>query len=385
MPSRHSSIPFSSPLPLSEIIELQPEEEPWCAGYAPSQGRRCHARTNAYGRNSAMKLLEKGTERLRAGRSLDTLLEDLAPHVLCTRFHQNQASTLTSRWKRKVRVYLDSQIPSVPSTPSTRTARLPSIPSTASTRTTRFTSTPSVPSTRTTRLSSRHSPSETPEREIDERTALLRKLSETLEELRRLDAAEVDEEHSTGSRALRETESSSRTASPGITESTPRRPASQESYYDRVVQRGPTESIVVQMATAVPRVIQAQVGSTSATPVPRQTSASPTGASVSSSTLSRVNRRKVEGNCGICLCDMHTPQQSVSTADAEVTGNDNNENTDDGDDDEEDDDGGDELTWCKARCGVNFHKGCIDQWLARARTCPACRSNWEDLESVEQA
>ena len=328
-----------------------------------------------------MKLLEKGTERLRAGRSLDTLLEDLAPHVLCTRFHQNQASTLTSRWKRKVRAYLDSQIPSVPSTPSTRTARLPSIPSTASTRTTRLTSTPSVPSTRTTRLSSRHSPSETPEREIDERTALLRKLSETLEELRRLDAAEVDEEHSTSSRAPRETESSSRTASPGFTGSTLRRPASQESYIGRAVQRGSTESIVVQMAAAVPRVIQAQVGSTSVTPVPRQTSAIPTVASVSSSTLSRVNRRKVEGNCGICLCDMHTPQQNVNTADAEVTGNGSN---DDGDDDEEDD-RGDELTWCKARCGVNFHKGCIDQWLARARTCPACRSNWEDLESVEQA
>jgi hypothetical protein len=34
--------------------------------------------------------------------------------------------------------------------------------------------------------------------------------------------------------------------------------------------------------------------------------------------------------------------------------------------------------WCKAQCGVNFHKACMDQWLKRApsRTCPACRRSW---------
>jgi hypothetical protein len=37
-----------------------------------------------------------------------------------------------------------------------------------------------------------------------------------------------------------------------------------------------------------------------------------------------------------------------------------------------------ELVWCKARCGVNFHKKCIDKWLetSHAPTCPTCRSNW---------
>jgi hypothetical protein len=37
------------------------------------------------------------------------------------------------------------------------------------------------------------------------------------------------------------------------------------------------------------------------------------------------------------------------------------------------------LVWCKARCGVNFHKRCIDQWLQTAHdpTCPTCRSHWK--------
>jgi hypothetical protein len=37
------------------------------------------------------------------------------------------------------------------------------------------------------------------------------------------------------------------------------------------------------------------------------------------------------------------------------------------------------VVWCKARCGVNFHKSCISEWLGSARypTCPTCRSNWK--------
>ncbi|CAI7583821.1 unnamed protein product [Penicillium glandicola] len=114
MPSRHSHVASVPLAPLSEIIKLEPEKEPWCAGYAPSQGRRCHARTNAHGRYSAMMLLNEGTKDLRAGRSIDALLEDLAPYVLCTRFHQNQVSDLTRRWKRQVRTYLDSQVAPAP-------------------------------------------------------------------------------------------------------------------------------------------------------------------------------------------------------------------------------------------------------------------------------
>src|SRR4051794_1682508 len=160
MPSRHSYVASSPLAPLSEIIKLEPEKEPWCAGYAPSQGRRCHARTNARGRSSAMMLLNEGTKDLRAGRSIDTLLEDLAPHVLCTRFHQSQASDLTRRWKRQVRTYLDSRVAS-------------------------------TPSARPMRLSSRSIYRETAEDDIEERTALLyQRLRDITEEVRRLEVAQ---------------------------------------------------------------------------------------------------------------------------------------------------------------------------------------------------
>lgn len=227
--------------------------------------------------------------------------------------------------------------------------------------------------------------------ESPERAAILRKLRETLEELHRLEATEANQQNTTGALDRRETESSSRTASPEINESALGRPTSQESYIDRVVERGSTESTVIQMVTAVPQVAQSEVSPTRATPASREASASPsTVVSISESTLSRVNRHKIEGTCGICLCDMHVPRQEVETADAEETDNDSGddigaddaEGADDIDDtdsadDVEADDRGEELTWCKARCGVNFHKGCISQWLERARTCPTCRSRWE--------
>ncbi|CAG7921987.1 unnamed protein product [Penicillium olsonii] len=358
MPPRQSSRSSPSLLSLSEIINLEPEEEPWCAGYAPSQRRRCHARTNARGRRSAMALLDKGTERLHAGLSIDTLLEDLAPHVLCTRFHQNQASELSSRFKRKVRTYLQSE---TPTTPSSRTASLSS-------------------QSHTVRSSGT---------ERGARAALLRKLRETLDELRRLEDAESDRQHDSGSSSRRETESLSRTVSPRTSESPSRGQISQEPRVARGVERRPTEYSVFSLTATVPAVTQAPFNFTGADETSRQAQGDPsTVARVSSrtnplsnaGTKPRVTRREIGGACGICLCDLHIPNEDEHTTEADAgtehgteDGQDGN-NEDHGDGDEQHEE---ELTWCKERCGVNFHKQCMDQWLARARTCPACRSKWE--------
>ncbi|KAL4777680.1 hypothetical protein BDW60DRAFT_173689 [Aspergillus nidulans var. acristatus] len=39
-----------------------------------------------------------------------------------------------------------------------------------------------------------------------------------------------------------------------------------------------------------------------------------------------------------------------------------------------------ELSWCIAGCGVNYHKRCLDKWVAMApsglATCPSCRRRW---------
>ncbi|KAJ5371868.1 hypothetical protein N7517_003874 [Penicillium concentricum] len=375
MTSRHSYV-TSSPLDsLSEIIKLEPEKEPWCAGYAPSQGRRCHARTNAHGRSSAIRLLNEGTKDLRGGRSIDTLLEALAPYVLCTRFHQSQASDLTSRWKRQVRTYLDSQVAS-------------------------------TPSARPVRVSSRGVYSATIEGGTEDGTVLVyQRLREALqEEVRRLEVARYGVSI-TASPPTRHQSRSTTTVSSGSGGHTSSRTTPPATLVDRTVERPSTEP-TTQSPITVPRPAQAQLSpQTSEVSVSSPRSATPPAVlPVSSNTenqqiqneTSQVNRREVEGECGICLCDLHVSQQDVHTDEEEEDehSGDDDHNDDDHNDDDQDGDESDEqpeaeelgdehqdkeLVWCEARCGVNFHKQCIDQWLetAHAPTCPACRSNWK--------
>ncbi|KAL5051321.1 hypothetical protein BDW71DRAFT_170784 [Aspergillus fruticulosus] len=94
----------------SEIISLYPEDEPFCAGYAPSQGRRCRMRTNALGRTCAMTILNEATKILHRGHMpTRDLLIDLAHYTLCTRFHQGQAEGLAEKWRREIERFLDEQ------------------------------------------------------------------------------------------------------------------------------------------------------------------------------------------------------------------------------------------------------------------------------------
>jgi hypothetical protein len=41
-----------------------------------------------------------------------------------------------------------------------------------------------------------------------------------------------------------------------------------------------------------------------------------------------------------------------------------------------------DLVWCKAACGQNFHKQCFEQWRASKKgyhiTCVYCRTLWQD-------
>ncbi|GBG29985.1 E3 ubiquitin-protein ligase Zswim2 [Hondaea fermentalgiana] len=40
------------------------------------------------------------------------------------------------------------------------------------------------------------------------------------------------------------------------------------------------------------------------------------------------------------------------------------------------------LTWCKPQCGTNFHKACVDRWVAKRNTCPNCRAQWVARSTV---
>lgn len=343
MPSRESHITAPALPSLSEIIKLHPEEEPWCAGFAPSKKRRCVAPTNAGGRCKAMSLLQRGTQDLRAGRCIDTLLEDLAPHVLCKRSHQNQASDLASRWQEEVRSYLASQATSqVNSTLSESPAR----------------------------RSSSEVYSETAEANVDELcTILCRRLEDTMEELRRLQAVQHRPTITANSPLPRGDERAGIDINLRTVRSSTTRDGSHTVPSSRAVMRQSASS-TTQSATTTPRsthvqaVSQARPATISAAPR-ISSSTDQEGVEATSQPRNRasqvisVTRRAVEGECGVCLCHMQTSH--TRSVDEMV----------DIDEDEE-------LVWCKARCGINFHKNCIDQWLetSHASTCPACRSTW---------
>ncbi|KAF4628803.1 hypothetical protein G7Y89_g9350 [Cudoniella acicularis] len=66
-------------------------------------------------------------------------------------------------------------------------------------------------------------------------------------------------------------------------------------------------------------------------------------------TIYNGKRKPIEGECPICVFDMEP---------------------------------GEEIVWCKAACGQNFHKECFDQWKRSKNgghvTCVYCRSEWQE-------
>lgn len=64
------------------------------------------------------------------------------------------------------------------------------------------------------------------------------------------------------------------------------------------------------------------------------------------------NRKKIEGECPICYCDFEPGKELV--------------------------------VYCKAACGNNIHKSCMQSWIAAKgagmATCPYCRAKWEDSD-----
>ncbi|KAJ6035933.1 hypothetical protein N7540_000212 [Penicillium herquei] len=341
MPPQNYYIESPSFASLSEIIKLEPEKEPWCAGYAPSQGRRCHARTNARGRNSAMMLLNEGTKDLRAGRSIDTLLEDLAPHVLCTRWHQTQASSLANRWKQQVRTYLNSQL--APAQPI---------------------------------RSERHAPRrgflQSTEGNIDRLAGLQQRSSGSP----RLQAASYPASNIVNPSVYLNSGSTRQTIIPSTTRNVSSGTIPSANPENARVRRHSLLS-TNQASITVPQPAQPQVSrQTRAVSVPTTVVHVPstTDERQSQNDTARVKRREIEGECGICLCDLQIPQRALEGDEHEESSSSVHQSHHD-----EVESNDDELLWCKATCGVNFHKQCIDQWLetAHAPTCPTCRSNWK--------
>ncbi|KAJ5591551.1 uncharacterized protein N7459_001920 [Penicillium hispanicum] len=354
MPStrvEHSSLPH-----LSQILRLEPEDEPYCTAIAPSKGRRCKVGTNKNGRRRAMHLLEEGTEDLRAGRRIDDLLEDLAPQVLCTRYHQSHAASLVSRWKEQIRAAQRSHFRRV-----------------------------------TSRRSSARIHPETPEDDLNEQISVLKQrlqeLTERLQQRQDADQAPtgalnppppitpprtVDGSPSSSSRSPINANSprgiNISTSSPSISTEPVRRQRVIIQPISRLQATDPGRQATRVALTQIPSPQSAASPRNTSRPeiVSRETESRP--APQSSRPVDRPRgpvRRPIEGDCGICLYSLI----KTDTDGSDETSDTAEENGEAGDE---------ELEWCKVQCGTNFHKSCINQWLDRSTnpTCPLCRRGW---------
>ncbi|KAJ5391565.1 hypothetical protein N7509_007055 [Penicillium cosmopolitanum] len=388
MPSRHPSITYSSLPHLSTIINLQPDREPWCFGYAPSQGRRCHASTNAHGRRCAMDILDEATEDLRAGDSINDLLKELAPYGLCRRFHQNQASDLARRWRKQVSSFVESRR----SSPTQRTIQ------------------------NTTGIRRQVPRRQTSEEQFEVR---LREMKQRIEELLWIEDFDGLPATSLRSQVLNDALHMMRTVG-AINNST--------TAIDNIAQpRGdsitPVETPIrnlpdstrsqISRSSTSSREILVTSSETSSRRSEATTTMPPTSDSVpqavntersthstgSATRKARVSRRPAEGECGICLCSLQEPQSYSTDDEEEEEDDEGDEETDEeedegqGDSDDSEDEQGyysdddepeveveveDGLVWCKAQCGVNYHRECIEKWLRSGHydSCPTCRTTW---------
>ena len=73
---------------------------------------------------------------------------------------------------------------------------------------------------------------------------------------------------------------------------------------------------------------------------------------VTDHTIVNENRKPIDGECPICVFDMSSDE---------------------------------DIVWCKASCGQNFHKLCFDQWRRSKNggqvTCVYCRAIWQEDEA----
>ncbi|KAL3458206.1 hypothetical protein BJX64DRAFT_267010 [Aspergillus heterothallicus] len=329
---------------LSTILSLHPDTEHCCAGIALSKGRRCQLRTSAVGRKLAILLLNTASDALHAGRAIDdALLRTLASCVLCSRWHQGQATGLVETWKRSIDEFrAGAQV--------------------------RDDGTLSAAATRPG--------GDAPGRDARTLDVFERILSEHLEVFFRT-MGERD-----GWRERRVIEQPDHRQPEGIdngpTEPTAGSGLDQPS--SQVTAGNPTSYIVLPEGAV--RVVGRDLGVGINVTVEIHPRAGPgLGGQLSpqeeeivevvgerpvniptqpTAINNGTQRQTVDGDCSICLeslqpAGMRNPRLDTDNAEDAYP-----------------------LSWCRGQCGVNFHSSCINEWLANSTTCPNCRAIWEE-------
>jgi hypothetical protein len=305
---------MSYPYPhLSTILNIYPQCDTHCYGYAPSKGRRCRQPTRKDNREHASRLLNYGTHLLQRGLPVDNLLIELAPLLLCSHQHKNQAGSLVGVWRARLQAVQEQWL----------------------------------------------------------LAAVLKSLSEYADSR----ARELAEQRVEGG--------DSRPTQPAVIETA----EEEEEEEEEGGGEGDREESEPEPEPSPVR-----------TPTETSASAVPSAAvepSVPRSETRTITRKPIEGDCEICMCPLRGQD---SGDDDEGSGDGDDEDDDDDDDetasDDEDDDPEEadddlhDLVYCKDQCGTNYHKTCIDHWLATQSTfgarygrpvrpsCPTCRAVW---------
>lgn len=101
--SIHTSLTMATLVDHQCVTKLFNIEDPSkCVGHAASQGRKCQNLIAAVNRQQASRILSRIESLDLMTACLQEDLEELAPLLLCRRYHQDQALSMVSQWMRQV-------------------------------------------------------------------------------------------------------------------------------------------------------------------------------------------------------------------------------------------------------------------------------------------
>ncbi|PWY80892.1 hypothetical protein BO94DRAFT_470351 [Aspergillus sclerotioniger CBS 115572] len=362
----------SSPLPqLTDILKIYPAADHHCFGNSNYYNRRCNNLTSHHNRQEALWLLEQGTRQLAATSlaSLDNILNQLAPLLLCSHQHRDQAARLVAQWKEKLQRYIDGR--SAAAAPATMNNRVLHIPGNSVLTTGGGLAFSNLTTTHGSASSSMlvlpHGMVETgPSPIYGHRQGP------------RVEMSRPTVNATSASATATSARAASSHAHPHNVHPQNDHPHNAHAHHPhpRMSSIHPVSATLMTPAQVYPQQPGPQSGSGSTMvncPVPKPPA------------KRSVKPRPVDGDCGICLLPYF--DESIKYDSSE------DEEMEDADDEEEaweEMDGDAELSgpdydhellvWCRAFCGTNYHRACMEKWIetfeVHEPTCPTCRNYW---------
>ncbi|EUC39517.1 hypothetical protein COCMIDRAFT_111359 [Bipolaris oryzae ATCC 44560] len=83
-----------------DVLDLCGDDR--CVGYAPSKGRKCHARIAYWSRSTMESIMDDMSQQPPDPTILRPQLEHLASYGLCVRYHQRQIDSMVRKWSSKI-------------------------------------------------------------------------------------------------------------------------------------------------------------------------------------------------------------------------------------------------------------------------------------------